>query len=249
MSGIKQLIKQSPVGHLAENIQDLFTRNGMYNRQTVQVMRRVLAPDSVCIDIGAHVGSVLREIIAIAPQGNHYAFEPIPGLAQGLREKFPHVELFENALSDQPGQATFQHVTSSPAYSGLRKRVYDGDVQIQEITVDVVRLDDVIPLNAPIRLIKLDIEGGEYHALRGAIGTIQRHRPVIVMEASIGSTGQYDVTPEMFYDLMADELNYKISTMGNWLNHAPAYDRDSFIQNWQDGPEYYFIAVPCDRSL
>jgi hypothetical protein len=85
--------------------------------------------------------------------------------------------------------------------------------------------------------------------LRGAIGTIQRHRPVIVMEASIGSTGQYGVTPEMFYDLMVDELNYKISTMGNWLNGSPAYDRDSFIQNWQDGPEYYFIAVPCDRTF
>jgi FkbM family methyltransferase len=249
MSGIKQLIKQSPVGYLAENIQDLFTRNGMYNRQTVQVMRRVLRPDSVCIDIGAHVGSVLREIIAIAPQGHHYAFEPLPELAQGLRDKYPQVELFENALSDQPGQSTFQHVVNSPAYSGLQKRIYDGDVQIQEITVDVVRLDDVIPMTAPIRLIKLDIEGGEYHALRGGMDTIQRHRPVIIMEASIGSTGQYGVTPEMFYDLMVNDLNYKISTMGNWLNGAPAYDRETFIQNWHEGPEYYFIALPNDRSF
>lgn len=249
MSGIKQLIKQSPVGHLAENIQDLFTRNGMYNRQTVQVMRRVLKSDSACIDIGAHVGSVLREIMAIAPQGHHYAFEPLPELAQRLREKFPNVEIFENALSDQPGQSTFQHVINSPAYSGLRKRIYEGEVEIQELTVDVERLDDIIPFDMPIRLIKLDIEGGEYHALRGAIATIQRNQPVIIMEASIGSTGQYDVTPEMFYDLMADELNYHISTMANWLNGSPAYDRDSFIKNWHEGPEYYFIAFPYERSF
>ena len=72
---------------------------------------------------------------------------------------------------------------------------------------------------------------------------------VIVLEASIGSTGQYDVTPEMFYDLISTQLNYKISTMGNWLNNLPSYDRDSFIQNWHDGPEYYFIAVPIDRKF
>ena len=249
MAGIKQLIKQSPIGHFAENVQDLFTRNGMYNRQTVQVMRRVLKSDSTCIDIGAHVGSVLREILTIAPQGKHYAFEPLPDLAEGLRHKFPNVTLFENALSDSPGQATFQHVTNAPAYSGLRKRVYEGAVQLQEITVDVVRLDDAIPQTAVIQLIKLDIEGGEYHALRGAVETIQRDRPVIVLEASIGSTGQYDVTPEMFYNLISDELNYKIATMGNWLNNLPAYDRDSFIKNWHDGPEYYFIAVPIDREF
>ncbi len=244
MLEIKQRIKESPVGFLAENVRDLFTQNGKYNRQTVQVMRRVLKPDSSCIDIGAHLGSVLKDIVAISPQGQHFAFEPLPHLAERLRQKFPTVKIFENALSDRTGHTTFQYVTNSPAYSGLKKRIYDRSVKIQEIEVDMVRLDDVIPEQAAIALIKLDIEGGEYHALQGALATIHRCQPVIVFEASIGSTGQYGVEPDMLYALVTEIMEYQISTMERWLQAAPGYDIGEFRKNWVSGPEFYFIAYP-----
>jgi hypothetical protein len=45
------------------------------------IFAAVLAPDANCIDVGAHTGDVLAEIVRIAPRGRHIGFEPLPGLA------------------------------------------------------------------------------------------------------------------------------------------------------------------------
>ncbi len=60
-----------------------------YDVLTVEAMRRVLRPDSNCIDIGAAAAEILRFIEVLAPEGNHHAFEPIPYQASELRLQFP----------------------------------------------------------------------------------------------------------------------------------------------------------------
>src|SRR5687767_13316135 len=40
------------------------------------LLRFWLHADSSCVDVGANAGLVLREIAAIAPSGDHHAFEP-----------------------------------------------------------------------------------------------------------------------------------------------------------------------------
>jgi FkbM family methyltransferase len=187
---------------------------------------------------------VLKDIVAIAPHGQHIAFEPLPELAERLRVKFPGVTVVQQAVSDRVGQSTFQHVTNSPAYSGLQRRVYDRAVEIEEITVERVRLDDVIRQDLEVALIKLDIEGGEYDALKGGVDTIRRCRPILVFEASIGSTGAYGVEPDALYFLITQTLGYRLATMSDWFRGIPGYDQATFRQNWYDGPEFYFIAYP-----
>jgi FkbM family methyltransferase len=67
-------------------------------------MERELREDADCLDVGAHAGSVLREIVRLAPRGRHVAWEPLPGLAAGLRADFPGVAVREAALADQAGR-------------------------------------------------------------------------------------------------------------------------------------------------
>ena len=40
----------------------------------VALMEEVLQPDSDCLDVGAHAGSVLREMTRVAPSGRHVAW-------------------------------------------------------------------------------------------------------------------------------------------------------------------------------
>ena len=98
-------------------------KNAAYDEETFAVMRRCLRADSTCVDVGCHHGSVLEEMIRVAPAGKHYAFEPIPYMYEELRTNFPQVNVFSTALSDASGDTTFQHVKSSPGYSGLRRHV------------------------------------------------------------------------------------------------------------------------------
>jgi FkbM family methyltransferase len=197
------------------------------------------------VDIGAHKGDILQHIVRFAPTGAHHAFEALPHLAKELRARFPTVKVHQQAVGDANGQAEFQHVENDPAYSGLRRRIYDRpDPKIMPICVSVVTLDSVIPASQAIGFMKIDIEGGEYHALKGAVDTVRRGKPVIVLEAGSKSTGQYGVTPAAMYHLITQELGYELSTMRRWLDRVAALTLVEFCHNWDNGPDYYFIATP-----
>jgi len=224
--------------------------NETYDRQTLEVMKRILSPDSSGVDMGAHHGSILRHMVTIAPNGRHHAFEPLPHLAADLREKFPAVAIHEVALGDRSGHADFLHIENDPAYSGLRRRIYDRpDPQITTIQVKVVALDEVIPADQHIAFMKIDLEGGEYHALKGAARTIQRWQPVFVFEAGCKSTGLYGVTPVDMYHLITQTFGYQISTMGRWLNGVnQSFPREEFCGHWDNGPDYFFLATPAAKA-
>jgi FkbM family methyltransferase len=248
MSWLKRTLAHCLGRHRASrpaNVPAIPEQYSAYDRQTIEVMARVLRRSSSGVDLGAHKGDILRYIIEIAPDGIHHAFEPLPHLAQELRDRFPGVRVHQAAASDRSGTSEFQYVENDPAYSGLRRRAYDrADPIISTIQVAVTTVDEAVPADHPVAFVKIDIEGGEYHALRGATNTIRRWRPVIVFEAGSRSTGLYGVTPDDLFTLLADDMEYDLSTMQRWLGGRPAYSREEFRHNWEHGPDYYFIAVP-----
>lgn len=128
---LKALLKHTPLWAVARRVRARMfpargvAQNFVYDAQTIEVMRRVLRPGAVAVDVGAHSRQITREMIALAPGGRVLAFEPIPALAQEIRDSVPGAEVFEYALGDQAGPASFQHVVNDPSYSGLRQRDYD----------------------------------------------------------------------------------------------------------------------------
>jgi FkbM family methyltransferase len=224
-------------------------QNANYDRQTVEVMFGVLRRNLNGVDVGAHSGHILRQMVNIAPRGRHYAFEPLPHLWQELSKRFPQVIVHQAAAGDRSGESEFLFVENDPAYSGLRRRIYyRPDPKIITIRVRVVTLDEIIPANESIAFIKLDIEGGEFHAIQGGIETIRRSKPVIVFESGSHSIGQYGVKPDDVYRFMAEALGYELSTMERWLKRKPPYTREEYENDWNHGPEYYFIATPTRKT-
>ena len=111
-----------------------------YALHSLEVLYETLGAHSNAIDIGAHTGSVLRWVTRLAPLGSHWAFEPLPGLGAALRQRYPKVSVYNLALSDQAGEATFLHVVNLPAYSGFRRHArYPQTPVIQEIRVPTAR--------------------------------------------------------------------------------------------------------------
>jgi FkbM family methyltransferase len=218
--------------------------NAVYDAQTVSVIERCLLPHSSCVDVGCHQGSVLEHVLRLAPRGRHFAFEPLPAYATLLRERFAQarVAVFELALSDTAGEATFQHVVTNPSYSGLRRRRYDrDDERLEEIRVRTERLDALLPPELPIALIKIDVEGAELQVLRGATETLRRWKPVVVFEHGLGAADHYGTTPEAVHELLAG-CGLRVSTMERWLAGEGALDRETFAAHFRNGWDYYFIA-------
>ena len=216
-------------------------RNEIYDRQAMDIMRQVLAPDSNCIDVGCHQGQFLREFLKNAPRGRHWAFEPIPHLAAQLQDAFPGVEIFPSALSDYSGEASFYVIPDSPALSGLNTREFVApDKARQEIKVRVQRLDDVIPRDLKIALIKIDVEGAEGPVIMGAIETIRRDQPYIIFEHGDASSRAFGHSSSQLYELLTGQCGLKVSLLASWLHKGPVLSPHEFVEtdNW------YFLAHP-----
>jgi FkbM family methyltransferase len=217
---------------------------------TQEIMKRALKEDSNCIDVGCHKGDILKMMLRFAPNGNHFAFEPIPELYTALTTSFGHlgnIHFYDNALSDVKEETSFQHVISNPGFSGLRKRKYDhDDEKIQEITVKTDLLDNIIPEHITIDLIKIDVEGAELQVFRGAMKTIQRCKPLIIFEHKIGAADYYGTRSEDVYKLLSVQCRLKLSLLNAWLENGgtESLSIEAFCEEFASDKNWYFIAYP-----
>jgi len=184
-------------------------------------------------------------MLAAAPQGRHFGFEPIPSMFESLKVRYAgRAEILSVALSSTQGTSSFNHVVSNPAYSGLVKRSYDRpDEKDTTITVKTDLLDNVLPKDVQVDLMKIDVEGGELGVLQGAQETIRRCRPIIIFEHGLGASDHYGTRPEMVFALL-DGLDMNVNLMSRWLGGERAFSKAEFKQQFETGRNYYFIAYP-----
>lgn len=215
------------------------TRRNLRDEEHLRLLFAFALSESAnCIDVGANVGGILKQIVAAAPRGRHIAYEPLPELCADLRRRFPTVDVRQAAASDRRGTASFQHVRSRPAYSGLRRRDYPGDEDIQEIQVAVEDIDSSLPDGYVPSLIKIDVEGGERQVIEGAIETIVRHRPIVVFEHGKPSARHYDTEPGEVFDLLAGRAGLRIFD----LDGTGPYARQGFGAVVDRGMHFNFVA-------
>ena len=205
------------------------------------VLAAALQRDGNAIDVGANQGDTLEMILAVAPDGRHVAYEPIPALAQQLAARYAQVDVRNAACSDEAGSAEFTHVLNAPAMSGLRQRA---DLpahaeQVERITVRLDKLDDALPEGYVPSLVKIDVEGAELLVMRGAAETLARHRPFVIFEHGIGGADLYGSKPTEVFDLLTD-CGLRIFD----LEGDGPYTRDRFEAVFAE-PIWNFLAAPA----
>jgi FkbM family methyltransferase len=119
--------------------------------------------------------------------GRVYAFEPWPencsALSANLKiNSITNVEVVPAAVSERSGSQTF-HRGSDDSQGSLLPRAED-PFPGECIQVPTLSLDEFVelPQARPPELLKLDIEGGEAVALRGARRVLVDHKPVVLCE-------------------------------------------------------------------
>lgn len=243
-------VKKSPRSLLRTTLNFLHldvTRNLAYDRLTRSIMRKVIMKDTNCIDIGCHKGEMLDLILSMAPDGIHYAFEPIPAMYNELLARYNGSTCVKPyALADYNGESEFQFIRNDPAYSGLKKRSYDiKDPDIEVIRVEVKRLDDIIGAGHKVGFIKIDVEGGEFGVLKGARELIVRDKPVIIFECGLGASDFYDTDPGALFSFLADETGMQVSLLKSFVKGKSSLTCDAFVSVFRSNAEWYFVAHPA----
>jgi len=166
-------------------------RTGAYEDGTLAVMASVLRAGGRFVDVGANVG--LMSLVAarcVGPQGQVDSFEPLPEiralLTQSLRVNgFGQVRLHGCALGS--AKATLEISRHPEVNRGSASLAWSAPVAAEKSAVAVERLDDVLgeAARGSIDMIKVDVEGWEFEALKGAQGLLSAERqPVVCIEFS-----------------------------------------------------------------
>jgi FkbM family methyltransferase len=140
------------------------------------------------LDVGAHHGSVIKDF-AEATNGKYdsiWAFEPDESNQKILKQYLPYnvlgrTKIHCEALSDRDESKLF---LGGLGYAS--RLCFNGNK-----TVHTVKLDSIKEINPTI--IKLHIEGYELEVLTGAIETIKKYRPVLMVLADHNADGLYKI--------------------------------------------------------
>jgi FkbM family methyltransferase len=163
---------------------------GTYEPQLQAALRHFAAQGGVAFDVGANIGYVtLLMLHALGPQGKVMAFEPLPFNIARLRDNLrlaaveDRVELIEAAVAESSGTRHFM-VHPSAGMGKLEGSSGRGEAYQETIEVRTVTLDEIVfgrGGTIPC-LVKMDIEGGEGTALRGAGRLLAGGRPAFLLE-------------------------------------------------------------------
>lgn len=148
----------------------------------------------VFVDVGSFDGYTTQEFIRRCPEYTAiHVFEPDPENMPVVRERlapYRDVSYFAKGLSDQ------RQVCRFSVEGSISRMSDDGAVSIQ-----VDQLDSI--LDGPVTFIKMDIEGAECAALRGAQRIIREHHPKLAL-CVYHNTGDFWRIPELVLSIRND---------------------------------------------
>jgi FkbM family methyltransferase len=189
------------------------------------VRQSVRLGDSV-LDVGANIGFFAMHMASIAgPEGHVTAYEPIEANA-ALLDRSIHENRFGDRITLRRAAAGAEagevRLTYVPLESGSRNSggaYFLGEERTvphhhETVTVPMVRLDEE-PVRRPVRFVKIDVEGAEPLALRGARDLLGADRPVVLSEINprqldrVAGCSPQDLIGEM------RELGYECAPLEN----------------------------------
>lgn len=214
---------------------------GSYEPHVLAAIARALRPGQTAIDVGANIGvTAAVSARAVGARGRVVAVEASPSTFEYLRRN-----LVRNGLSwavpvnvaawESDTTLLLEHADIGPGGS----RVYaseperdDGPgaarsapVKVAARSVDSL-LGELGLDETAVGLIKLDIEGGEAYALRGAARTIERGRPTLVVEANPSCLAACRSSVADLFATIA-ELDYDVRVLGSAAERSAASARSS----------------------
>lgn len=152
---------------LYRKLYGIFKRYG--DRAERKLLQQYLLPGSVVVDAGANIG-IYTEFISkcVGPGGLVHSFEPSPENYARLTtalSKYSNLRLNQLAVSDKTGESVLY--VSDDLNVDHRAYPTKGEAR-KTVSIQMTTLDDYFKPGQQIDLIKLDIQGYELHALRGA---------------------------------------------------------------------------------
>lgn len=194
---------------------------GAHDWAPIFVLGKILKKGQTIIDVGANQGEYsLWAVKQAGPNGRIIAFEPMDGLFGQLKTNFSLNPGYQKALipvktglSDKPGQLNLYGKEGDNEGVNTMFPTESHTVLIQKIKLDT--LDNQLNLmnTGSVDLIKVDVEGAELQVLKGALNTLKKHKPYLMIEINREACLAGGYEPEEIFELLRP-LGYTFEKIG-----------------------------------
>ncbi len=194
-----------------------------------KLFKNLIKKDFNCIDVGVHIGSTLSLLRKLAPEGNLIGIEADGEKVEFLKKNFKDIEIFNIALSDRIGEVFLKR---NKRNSGLNRITFNESKENYSLVekIPTATLDSLIPSEQRIHFIKIDIEGAELSALKGARTLLENSKPILFFESTKSGHQNFGQSPVELYDFLVKEYSYKIYTTLDYLNRSSCLAREEFLE-------------------
>jgi FkbM family methyltransferase len=209
-------MKIDPIADIA--VERSLYNYGSYEEGTLDVISHIVNEGDTFVDVGANIG-LMSLFVAHRLKGNCkvIAFEPNPKTRELLefnvrlnKLNCVKVESYAIGAEQRKGRIYDQWIAGRGSASLIEPEVVAGSSEIEETSLDLY-----FALREKISLIKIDIEGYELNALKGAENILKiENPPALIIEYSNETHNYKDPTP--IYDFLINLHQYRIFKPKVW---------------------------------
>jgi FkbM family methyltransferase len=212
----------------AEHIQQQLFWYGYYEKDIVALIKKILQPNIIFLDIGANIGYFSLYTAISEPTSIVIAFEPVEEIFRKLEENISANNL-KNVVTIKAAVGEINEerelYISGPDNQGMSSFRQPENFSGKKETVRVWCLDDWFATSglSRIDLIKLDVEGSELAALKGMKKALQSFRPALIVEVNPETLSLFNLSPRDVYDYLEalEYIGYPISGSGDLEKPGP----------------------------
>jgi FkbM family methyltransferase len=237
----------------ARDIGTWIIRWGLWETFVDDVLCALAEPGGVFVDVGANMGYYTIKIGGlVGPEGKTFSFEPNPDLFEVLTDNVhingfvPRARLFNAAAGDAAGASTLLFQRRYPGGGAVGLGPEREGAEHTRVDIQVLRIDDVVPVDIAAGLIKIDVEGFEPLVFSGMRDLLARSPgAAVVTEVSFAEWERFGDPATLLREFAGGRRIFSIRHDGG-LEELPtaidqALDRDfvSYVLMLPHGAEPY----------
>lgn len=214
--------------YINDPIPQIIRSGWTFELEIVSTCLKYITPGCTVIDVGANLGQMsLHWSRATGPTGRVHAFECSKFMLWFLNKtiqenNITNITIHEQAVWDRAGiqlQMLMPDGTEEAQfYSGMGVKGEGDTRKLNSYAVTSTTIDSY-EYETPVKVIKIDIQGADLHAVRGAEKTLIKHRPLLVFEH------------EPYYDGF---FKHSLEDTHAWLNSLGYVHRLDLNENTHD---------------
>lgn len=193
-------------------VADTVKRTGQFmNHADLAAIKNNVTNFNFVLDVGGNLGQYSFFFKNVCNSEKVIAFDPFPPMVELFKLNNPDIEIHQVALSNKRDILRFYDPAALGNNTGVGQVHENGNLVVQAYTLDSYNFQGVT-------LIKIDVEGHELEVLEGAVDTLRRCKPSILLEhhskwpgvreREVDFNKFYEYIPQGYKHIKISEENY-----------------------------------------